>query len=150
MQFELQNFLPYRLSLLTNTVSQGIAGSYRESFDISITEWRILAVLGRYPGLTASEVVNKTAMDKVAISRGVKSLMSRKLLKRRTDPNDRRRRRYDLLFDFVNASALFAALFFENEAVILRDLRSNIGLDCLVDVGEDVVLHQLCDELMRF
>ena len=27
--FELENFLPYRLSLLTNTVSQGIAHSYR-------------------------------------------------------------------------------------------------------------------------
>jgi DNA-binding MarR family transcriptional regulator len=93
MQFELQSFLPYRLSLLTNTVSQGMAGSYTEKHDISITEWRILAVLGRYPGLTASQVVEKTAMDKVAISRGVKSLMSRKLLKRQTDPNDRRRRR---------------------------------------------------------
>ena len=93
MQFELQNFLPYRLSLLTNTVSQGIAGSYREKHDINVTEWRILAVLGRYPGLTASEVVEKTAMDKVAISRGVKSLMSGNLLKRQTDPNDRRRRR---------------------------------------------------------
>ena len=93
MQFELQNFLPYRLSLLTNTVSQGMAGSYTQKHDINITEWRILAVLGRYPGLTASQVVEKTAMDKVAISRGVKSLMSRKLLKRQTDPNDRRRRR---------------------------------------------------------
>ena len=93
MQFELRKFLPYRLSLLTNTVSQGIAGSYREKHDISVTEWRILAVLGRYPGLTASEVVEKTAMDKVAISRGVKSLMSGNLLKRQTDPTDRRRRR---------------------------------------------------------
>ena len=93
MQLEIQNFLTYRLSLLTNTVSQGMAGSYREKHDISITEWRILAVLGRYPGLTASEVVEKTAMDKVAISRGVKTLMSRNLLKRQTDPNDRRRRR---------------------------------------------------------
>ena len=93
MQFELQNFLPYRLSLLTNTVSQGMAGSYTQKHDINITEWRILAVLGRYPGLTASQVVENTAMDQVAISRGVKSLMSRKLLKRQTDPNDRRRRR---------------------------------------------------------
>src|SRR5205807_3113556 len=58
--------------------------------------------------------------------------------------NNRRRRRYARLFDFVNASALFAALFFENEPVILRDLRRNIGLVCLAQVAEDVVLHQLC------
>ena len=45
--FDLERFLPYRLSVLTNTISQGIAAGYREQFGISITEWRILAVLGR-------------------------------------------------------------------------------------------------------
>jgi DNA-binding MarR family transcriptional regulator len=93
MQFELEQFLPYRLSVLTNTVSQGIARSYRERHDIGVTEWRILAVLGRFPGLTASEVTERTAMDKVAISRGVKSLTAKGLLERRTDTGDRRRQR---------------------------------------------------------
>jgi len=45
MQIELEQFLPYRLSVLANTVSQGIARGYRERHDISVTEWRILAVL---------------------------------------------------------------------------------------------------------
>ena len=89
--FELERFLPYRLSLLTNTVSQGIAASYRDEHGISVTEWRILAVVGRYPGLSASEVVEKTSMDKVAIHRGVKALVARGLLERRTDTGDRRR-----------------------------------------------------------
>jgi len=91
-EFQLEHFLPYRLSLLTNIVSQGIARSYRDKHDISVTEWRILAVLGRFPGLSASEVVEHTAMDKVAISRGVKSLMERGFLQRKTDRGDRRRR----------------------------------------------------------
>jgi DNA-binding MarR family transcriptional regulator len=94
--FELEHFLPYRLSLLTNTVSQGIAQSYRREHDISVIEWRILAVLGRFPGLTASEVVERTAMDKVAVHRAVKSLMARQLLQRKTDPSDRRRRRLNI------------------------------------------------------
>ena len=89
--FDLEQFLPYRLSVLANTVSQGIAASYRDEHGISVTEWRILAVLGRYPGLTASEVTDRTAMDKVAIHRGVKSLLEKKLLLRETDPADRRR-----------------------------------------------------------
>ena len=97
--FELERFLPYRLSVLTNTVSQGIARGYRDRHGISITEWRILAVLGRFPGLTASEVVARTAMDKVAISRGVKSLMERGLLERRTDRGDRRRQRLFITAD---------------------------------------------------
>ena len=91
--FELEDFLPYRLSVLTNTISQGIAASYRDEHGISVTEWRILAVLGRYPGLTASEVVERTAMDKVSIHRGVKSLLEKRLLERKPDPDDRRRQR---------------------------------------------------------
>ena len=91
--FELENFLPYRLSVLTNTISQGIATAYRDRFDINTTEWRILAVLGRYPGLTASDVVERTAMDKVAISRAVKSMEEKKLLERSPDDKDRRRNR---------------------------------------------------------
>jgi DNA-binding MarR family transcriptional regulator len=90
-EFKLEEFLPYRLSVLTNTVSQGIARGYRQHHDISVTEWRILAVLGRFPGLTASEVAARTAMDKVAISRSVKSLEEKALLQRGTDRGDRRR-----------------------------------------------------------
>jgi len=91
--FELENFLPYQLSLLTNTISQGMARSYRSQHEISVTEWRTIAVLGRFPGLTASEVVARTAMDKVAISRAVKNLIQNKLLLRVTDRKDRRKRR---------------------------------------------------------
>ena len=91
--FELEHFLPYRLSLLANTVSHGIAAGYRDAHGISVTEWRILAVLGRYPGLAAFELAERTAMDKVAIHRAVKSLECRGLLERRTDSGDGRRRR---------------------------------------------------------
>jgi len=94
--FVLEHFLPYRLSLLTNTVSQGIARSYRDPYEISVTEWRILAVLGRFPGLTASELVERTAMDKVSISRAVKALEEKRLLRRETDHGDRRRMRLQI------------------------------------------------------
>ena len=63
--------------------------------------------------------------------------------------NDRRRRRdYDLL-NFVHARAFFAAFFFENESVALCDLRCDVGLDRLIDVRENVEVHQLGDELVR-
>jgi DNA-binding MarR family transcriptional regulator len=94
--FALERFLPYRLSVLANTVSEGIARGYRGRHGINVTEWRIVAVLGRFPGLSAREVAERTAMDKVAISRGVKSLMAKGLLTRRTDPGDRRRQHLEL------------------------------------------------------
>ena len=88
---ELDRFLPYRLSVLSNRISQDIARLYAQRFALSVTEWRVLAVLGRYPELSASEVAERTAMDKVAVSRAVASLIRDGRLKRRTHGEDRRR-----------------------------------------------------------
>ena len=59
--------------------------------------------------------------------------------------NHRRRRRDHLLFHLVNAAAFFPPLFFQKEPVVFRNLRSDIGLDCLIDVGENIMRHQLRD-----
>lgn len=88
---ELERFLPYRLSVVSNHISQTIAAAYAERFGIGITEWRVLAVLGRYPELSASDVADRTAMDKVAVSRAVARLLERGLLHRETHGDDRRR-----------------------------------------------------------
>ena len=88
---ELDRFLPYRLSVLSNRVSQDIARLYAERFGLGITQWRILAVLGRYPDLSATEVAERTAMDKVAVSRAVAALLDAGLLRRRAHGADRRR-----------------------------------------------------------
>ncbi|MCK9488976.1 MAG: MarR family winged helix-turn-helix transcriptional regulator [Xanthomonadales bacterium] len=88
---DLNHFLPYRLSVVSNHISQTIAAIYHQRFGISITEWRVLAVLGRYPGLSANGVAERTAMDKVAVSRAVARLLSTGLIERDTDGDDRRR-----------------------------------------------------------
>ena len=88
---DLEHFLPYRLSVLSNRVSGAIARVYSERFDLGVTEWRVMAVLGRYPGLSAGEVAQRTAMDKVAVSRAVAHLLERGLLTREMHGDDRRR-----------------------------------------------------------
>jgi DNA-binding MarR family transcriptional regulator len=75
-RLDLDRFVPYRLSVLTNRVSSAIARHYSERFNLSIPEWRIIAVLGQNPGLSAREVAMRTAMDKVQVSRAVASLLS--------------------------------------------------------------------------
>ncbi len=88
---ELERFLPYRLSILSNRVSQTIANAYVERFGLAVTEWRVIAVLGRFPELSANGVAERTAMDKVAVSRAVARLLERGLLQRETHDADRRR-----------------------------------------------------------
>lgn len=109
---DLEQFLPYRLSVLTNRISRGLADIYSERFGISVTEWRVIAVLGRYPGLSANGVAERTAMDKVAVSRAVARLLERGLIEREMHDADRRRSVLELseaghaVFDVVVPLAL--------------------------------------------
>jgi DNA-binding MarR family transcriptional regulator len=88
---DLDRFLPYRLSVLTNVVSSTIAEAYQRRFGLSIPEWRVLAVLARHPGLSAAEVARLTRMDAVAVSRAVARLLAAGRLRRRIARDDRRR-----------------------------------------------------------
>lgn len=90
-QLILEDFLPYRLSILSNTVSSTIASTYDKRFKLSIPEWRVIAVLGRFPGLSAVEVAERTLMDKVAVSRAVSKLLKSGRVDRQFADADRRR-----------------------------------------------------------
>ena len=88
--------MPYRLSVLSNTVSRAIARIYAERFDLSIPEWRVMAQLGRHGRLTASEIVGLTAMDKVRVSRAVSRLTAAGRIAADEDEADRRRQHLTL------------------------------------------------------
>ena len=90
---ELEKFVPYQLSIVSNTISEEIAHEYRERFDLGTTEWRVMAVLARYDGegLSARAVARLTAMDKVAISRALARLVAKGRVLRRTHRGDKRR-----------------------------------------------------------
>jgi len=87
----LESFLPYRLSVLSNRVSSTIAALYADRFSLTIPEWRVIAVLGRFPDLSAAELVQRTEMDKVAISRAVSRLLKTGRVRRQVFLGDRRR-----------------------------------------------------------
>ena len=88
---QLERYLPYRLSILSSRISALISETYSAKFALSITEWRIMAVLGEYPGVSADEVSLKTQIEKSILSRAISKLLQRKLLERAFDPTDKRR-----------------------------------------------------------
>ncbi len=87
----LDYFIPYRLSVLSNTVSSALAGAYARRFGLTIPQWRVIAVLARAPGLSAAGVAERTAMDKVAVSRAVTGLARSGRVRRLLAPSDKRR-----------------------------------------------------------
>ncbi|MFP6740677.1 MAG: MarR family winged helix-turn-helix transcriptional regulator [Alphaproteobacteria bacterium] len=88
--FALDDFLPYRLSIVTNRISQAFARRYSEAFGLAIPEWRVMAVLGNFAPLTANQLCQRTAMDKVKVSRAVASLVAAGHVRKGANPADQR------------------------------------------------------------
>lgn len=131
----LETFLPYRLSVLSNTVSHTIADFYEVKFRLTIPQWRVLAVLGRQSGLSAAEVADSTAMDKVAVSRAVAGLIKAGRVRRRFASDDRRRSILELspkgreIFQAIAPDALF----YEKELISTLTPDEHVGLSKILD-----------------
>ena len=95
-RLDLERFMPYRLSVLTNRVSSAIARQYSDRFGLTIPQWRTMAVLGGTANLSARDVAERTAMDKVQVSRAVESLMRAGRVRRHADAADGRITRLSL------------------------------------------------------
>jgi DNA-binding MarR family transcriptional regulator len=120
---KLESFLPYQLSLASNTISSGIADLYAERFKLSIPLWRAMAVIGRFDGLSARDVAERTAMDKVAVSRALKRLETRGYLHRRMSAEDRRRSVLRLTREGRTVYDQIAPIAVEYERQLLEVLR---------------------------
>ena len=128
----LKQFLPYQLSIVTNRISASFARLYSGKFNLTVPEWRVMAVLGQQPGLSADEVCGETEMEKVPVSRAVSKLLDKGLLKRDFSGDDRRR---SILRLSEAGYAMYAqivplALAYETElkATLTRDEQSQLKL----------------------
>jgi DNA-binding MarR family transcriptional regulator len=89
-KLRLQDYLPYRLSVASNAVSQLIARSYEEKFSLKIPQWRLLAVLAEEGPLTPQTLCGRTIMDKVTVMRAARGLLRRRLIKQLPNHHDGR------------------------------------------------------------
>lgn len=118
----LSSFLPYRLSITSNAISQRIAVEYRSRFDIKVPEWRVMAVLGDVGPLTQRQLVGATFMDKVAVNRACKVLVEHKLVIRHPNTQDGRSHLLELTDEGRDIHAQVMPLALQMEAEILNCL----------------------------
>lgn len=135
----LERFLPYRLAVLANTVSKGIARLYADRFGITIPEWRVLAILGAFGPATASEIQGRSAMDKVQVSRAIARMLESGLIDRTVDPDDRRRQTIAMTAEGERVYSEIVPLAQAREAALLEGLSAadRAMLDRLIDRLQD-------------
>ena len=85
----LDEFAPYRIAVLGHLISERLARAYGNE-NLTIPEWRVLAVISQADAVAARDVVAKTPMDKMTVSRAVSNLEAKDLVVRQTDARDRR------------------------------------------------------------
>lgn len=133
----LADFLPYRLSITSNAVSQRIAVEYRTRFGIKVPEWRVMAVLGESGSLTQRQLVSATFMDKVAVNRACKVLEDRGLVERSPNMQDGRSHMIELSKEGLEIYDEIMPLALRLEAQVL---------DCLT-AAEQRALRTTLDKL---
>jgi len=87
---DLEAFLPYRLNRAAEVISLRFLELYKEKYELTRPEWRVLAALGSAGPLTATAIGQHSAMHKTKVSRAVFELEQRRWLKRTQDKDDRR------------------------------------------------------------
>lgn len=78
---DLAAFTPYRIAVIGRTMSGQLGAAY-EGEGLTIPEWRVLAVVSQAAAVAARDVVARTPMDKMAVSRAVASLEAKELISR--------------------------------------------------------------------
>jgi DNA-binding MarR family transcriptional regulator len=90
-RLDLFRFVPFRLNRLAAEVSAALAIEYQERYGLDIPEWRVLATLGfRNDPCSAQYISHCTRTHKSTISRAVTALLTRRLVERVENADDRR------------------------------------------------------------
>jgi len=117
----LDDYIPYRLSVASNAVSRLIARAYEDRFGLTIPQWRLMAVLAEKP-MTQQQLVVRSSMDKVTVSRAAHGLVTRHLVGRAAHEADGRSHILTLTDQGRALHADIAPLALAYEAALLSGL----------------------------
>lgn len=88
--FNLEDFLPYRLAVLSSRVSSEFAKLYGAEFGISLPEWRLIAHLAQQEEVSIREIYTRVGMDKSKVSRAAARLEAAGIVSKKVNNADKR------------------------------------------------------------
>ena len=88
---KLAEFWPYKAVFLADQISKFTRSLARETANLNLSQWRVLAAIAETSGTSAADVTAVTPMDKTIVSRAVQSLITLELIETSPDSHDKRR-----------------------------------------------------------
>lgn len=129
--------LAFRLARAAAVATRPLQAQADKVHQVTLGEWRLLALLEAHPGLTVTQAAEALGLDKMAVSRAADGLSRRRRLQRHEDPADQRRSR---LFLTGAGHALAAAVAAAGQA---EEERLRAGLDAQALAHFEAVLDRL-------
>ena len=121
---DIDHYAPFLLNAVSNAWQRKSSAIYREQFDLGITEWRVIAMLNIEPQITANRVCEVIRLDKAAVSRSLRLLTERDLVKFETSPTDPRKRRWQLSREGLKVHDQLLEQALNCEEVLIGDIDS--------------------------
>lgn len=92
----ISSYAPFLLSAVSNAWGRKTSMIYRRNFGLGLSEWRVISMLNIEPGITAGRICDVIRLDKAAVSRSLKVLLEKGLLRYEQVTNDPRKRLWHL------------------------------------------------------
>lgn len=132
-------FLTFRLARVQAKLNAQSSRILKDHAGITLTQWRLLALIGNAGRTTAAVLSREVAMDKGLISRNIKTLVNDGLVQISIDPDDNRAQHLEL-------TEAGTRMFRET----LPRMRSRQdALRALLDLEEEAVFNRVLAKLDR-
>ena len=137
--FDVERSPRYRLATLSRHWGNAVERLYEERFGLSLSQWRILAIVGAEGRIYANAIAERGMLEKPHISRLVANLLGRGLIRSTPDPLDARR-------NWLSLTPEGHAVF---DAIAVLSLEQDRRFLAPLEPGERAELARLLDILLR-
>ena len=118
----LQNSFTYQLASIADDAIDPCAKLFKQCFELDVRELRVLRLIGDEPGITFTELAQKTRFERSATSRILSRLIKNTLVRRTIDEVDARKFQFTLTQKGMALREKADPLSLELEALILSSL----------------------------
>lgn len=91
-ELAVHDFLTIRLGSLVHALRKHLTSTYVGQFELTVPEWRVLSLVGHAGKLSFSDLVAQSTSDKAQVSRTVRALEERGLIKIGPDSETNKKR----------------------------------------------------------
>jgi DNA-binding MarR family transcriptional regulator len=140
-----EDFLTFRLTRLSNALRTNLTKPYLESFELSLPEWRLLALVARFAPMRFSEVTARSGMDKGQVSRTLRVMAKRGLTKTKAIKSSGSRSTEALAAPVMVSITSKGASLYKAVLPVARKRQADILLT--LNQAERVALYSIVDKL---